>query len=140
MGGFIEDNEKMNLAINLTRITIPFLMLVSLASFFSAILNSYNRFAEAAAAPIILNVVLIIVLLFSKSLNDELIYYLSYGVTLAGFLQLIFLYFFVTKHFKLTFNIKFRLSNKVKFFFNKLIPSIFSSGVTQINILVGTII
>ena len=44
--GFIDDNEKMNLAINLTRITIPFLMLVSLASFFSAILNSHNRFAE----------------------------------------------------------------------------------------------
>jgi len=138
--GFVDDNEKMNLAINLTRITIPFLMLVSLASFFSAILNSHNRFAEAAAAPIILNIVLIIILLFNKSLNDELVYYLSYGVTLAGLLQLIFLYFFVIKHFKLTFNIKFKLSKKVKVFFNKLLPSIFSSGVTQINILVGTII
>ena len=52
--GFIDDNEKMSLAINLTRITIPFLMLVSLASFFSAILNSHNRFAAAAAAPVIL--------------------------------------------------------------------------------------
>ena len=52
--GFTDDNEKMNLAINLTRITIPFLILVSLASFFSAILNSHNRFAAAAAAPIIL--------------------------------------------------------------------------------------
>ena len=138
--GFTDDNEKMNLAINLTRITIPFLMLVSLASFFSAILNSHNRFAEAAAAPIILNIILIIVLLFSKSLNDELVYYLSYGVTLAGFLQLIFLYYFVTKYFKLAFDIKFKLSKKVKVFFNKLLPSIFSSGVTQINILVGTII
>jgi len=138
--GFVDDNEKMNLAINLTRITIPFLMLVSLASFFSAILNSHNRFAEAAAAPIILNIVLIIILLFNKSLNDELVYYLSYGVTLAGLLQLIFLYFFVIKHFKLIFNIKLKLSKKVKVFFNKLLPSIFSSGVTQINILVGTII
>jgi putative peptidoglycan lipid II flippase len=138
--GFIDDNEKMNLAINLTRITIPFLMLVSLASFFSSILNSHNRFAEAAAAPIILNIVLIIILLFSKSLNDELVYYLSYGVTFAGLLQLIFLYFFVTKYFKLKFEIKFKASNKVKVFFSKLLPSIFSSGVTQINILVGTII
>ena len=103
--GFIDDNEKMNLAINLTRITIPFLMLVSLASFFSAILNSHNRFAEAAAAPIILNIILIIILLFNKSLNDELVYYLSFGVTLAGLLQLIFLYLFVIKHFKLTFDI-----------------------------------
>jgi putative peptidoglycan lipid II flippase len=64
--GFVDDKEKINLAINLTRITFPFLMFVSLASFFSAILNSHNRFAEAAAAPIILNIVLIIVLLFSR--------------------------------------------------------------------------
>ena len=138
--GFIDDKEKMNLAINLTRITMPFLILISLASFFSAILNSHNRFAETATAPIILNIVLIIILLFSKSLNDKLVYYLSYGVTLAGLLQLVFLYFFVKKNFKLTFNIKLKASNKVKVFFNKLLPSIFSSGVTQINILVGTII
>jgi putative peptidoglycan lipid II flippase len=138
--GFVDDNEKMNLAINLTRITIPFLILVSLASFFSAILNSHNRFAEAAAAPIILNIILIIILLFSKSLNDKLVYYLSYGVTFAGLLQLIFLYSFVTKYFNLIFSIKLKVSKKVKIFFNKLLPSIFSSGVTQINILIGTII
>ena len=138
--GFIDDKEKMNLAIDLTRITIPFLMLVSLASFFSAILNSYNRFAAAAAAPIILNIVLIIVLIFGNELNDGLVYYLSYGVTLSGLIQLIFLYFFAKKYFKLTFNLKFKISKKIKVFFNKLLPSIFSSGVTQINILVGTII
>ena len=138
--GFIDDSEKMNLAINLTRITFPFLLLVSLASFFSAILNSHNRFAAAAAAPIILNIVLITILIFSKLINDDLIYYLSYGVTLSGLLQLLFLYFFVKKNFKLEFEFKFKISNKVKVFFNKLLPSIFSSGVTQINILVGTII
>ena len=101
--GFIDDKDKMNLAINLTRITFPFLMLVSLASFFSAILNSHNRFAQAAAAPIILNVILIIVLMFSKFLNDELVYYLSYGVTISGFLQLLFLYFFVKIYYKFKF-------------------------------------
>jgi putative peptidoglycan lipid II flippase len=136
--GFIEDKEKINLAINLTRITFPFLMFVSLASFFSAILNSHNRFAATAAAPIILNIILIIILLFSRSFDDELVYYLSYAVTFAGLLQLILLYFFVTKYFK--FKFKFNINKKVKFFFKKLLPSIFSSGVTQINILVGTII
>ena len=138
--GFVNDIEKINLAIYLTRITFPFLMLISLASFFSAILNSHNRFAEAAAAPIILNIILIIILFFSKSLNDNLVYYLSYGVTLAGLLQLFFLYFFVKKHFKFNFNFKLSYNSKVKIFFKKLLPSIFSSGVTQINILVGTII
>ena len=128
--GFIDDAEKMKLAIDLTRITFPFLILISLASFFGAILNSHNRFAEAAAAPIILNIVLIIILLFSKFLGDNLVYYLSYGVTLAGLFQLIFLYFYVKNYFKLNFKIKFKVSNKVKIFFKKLFKIIFYIGVT----------
>ena len=51
--GFSDDKEKMQLAINLTRLTFPFLLFISLASFLSAILNSHNKFAAAAAAPII---------------------------------------------------------------------------------------
>jgi putative peptidoglycan lipid II flippase len=138
--GFVGDTDKINLAISLTRITLPFLILVSIASFFSAILNSHNKFAESAIAPVILNIVLIIVLFFSKTLNDTLVYYLSYGVTFSGILQLVFLYFFVKKYLKLKFTFKINIDNKVKSFFKKLLPSIFSSGVTQINILVGTII
>src|SRR5210317_1896588 len=138
--GFEGDSEKMELAINLTRITFPFLFFICLASFFSAILNSHNKFAAAAAAPIILNIVLILVLIFSKSLGDQLVYYLSYGVSLAGFFQLIFLYKYVSKYYSLKFSFKLKASDKVKFFFKKLLPSIFSSGVTQINILIGTII
>ena len=84
--GFVDDFDKMNLAIYLTRITFPFLLFICIASFFAAILNSHNKFAAAAAAPIILNIVLIIILLFSKSIGDELVYYLSYGVSLAGLL------------------------------------------------------
>jgi len=138
--GFEGDYQKMELAITLTRITFPFLMFISLASFFSAILNSHNKFAIAAAAPIILNILLIGVLLFGKILNDQLVYYLSYAVTFSGILQFIFLYFFVKKHFSPKINMSFKIDNKVKIFFKKLLPSIFSSGVTQINILVGTII
>jgi len=138
--GFEGDYQKMELAITLTRITFPFLIFISLASFFSAILNSHNKFAVASATPIILNILLIGVLLFGKILNDELVYYLSYAVTISGILQLIFLYFFVKKYLSLKISLSFKIDNKVKLFFKKLLPSIFSSGVTQINILVGTII
>ena len=138
--GFVEDDEKINLAISLTRITFPFLLFVCLSSFFSAILNSHNKFAAASAAPIILNIILIIVLFLGKSFGDNLIYYLSYGVSIAGFLQLIFLYIFVRKYFSVKINFNFKYNKEVKTFFKKLLPSIFSSGVTQINILVGTII
>jgi len=138
--GFEEDSEKMELAITLTRITFPFLLFISLASFFSAILNSHNKFAIASATPIILNIFLIGVLLFGKILNDELIYYLSYAVTLSGIVQFIFLYFFVKNFFSPQIKLTFKIDKKIKKFFKKLLPSIFSSGVTQINILVGTII
>ena len=138
--GFVEDVEKMNMAINLTRITFPFLLFISIASFFAAILNSHNKFAAASAAPIILNIMLIIVLFFANSLGDVLVYYLSYGVSLAGIVQLLFLYKFVKKFYTLKLNFKIKVNDKVKIFFKKLLPSIFSSGVTQINILIGTII
>ncbi len=138
--GFVDNSEKIQLAVNLTRITMPFLMFVSLSSFFAAILNSHNKFAAASAAPIILNIVLIGILFFGKFLNDELVYYLSYGVSIAGLLQLVFLYQFAKKFYSINLKFNFKINNKVKFFFKKLLPSIFSSGVTQINILVGTII
>ena len=83
--GFVENNEKITIAIDLTRITFPFLFFVSLASFFAAILNSYNRFAAASAAPIILNLVLIGVLFFGNYLGDRIVYYLSYGYHLLVF-------------------------------------------------------
>tara|TARA_B100000287_G_scaffold157229_1_gene148342 strand:- start:496 stop:2019 length:1524 start_codon:yes stop_codon:yes gene_type:complete len=138
--GFKGETEKLELAIVLTRITFPFLLLVSLSSFFSAILNSHNKFAAASATPIILNIILILVLLFGKFLSDKLVYYISYAVTFAGLIQLIFLVFFVRKYFVPKISFKLNYNNKIKSFFNKLFPSIFSSGVTQINILVGTII
>jgi len=138
--GFYKDPEKLSLAVDLSRITFPFLFFVCLASFFAAILNSYNKFAVAAAAPIVLNVILIGSLFFSQWLSISNVLTLSYAVSFAGFLQLLILLFFVRKNFKPILSIKIKIDNKIKFFFGKLLPSIFSSGVTQINILVGTII
>ena len=138
--GFSDIDEKFKLAVDLTRITFPFLFFISIASFFSAILNSHNKFAVASATPVILNIILILVLLFGKILSDDLVYYVSYAVTFAGLIQLLFLIFFVKKYYVPKVSLKLNYNNKIKLFFNKLFPSIFSSGVTQINILIGTII
>ncbi len=138
--GFLDDNIKFNLAVEFTRITFPFLLFVSLSSFFSGILNSNNKFAAAAAAPIFLNVILITIILISYLKDFNIAKQLSYGVTLAGVAQLFFLIFFTFKFYRPSIKLSFKISSKVKFFFRKLLPSIFSSGVTQINILVGTII
>ena len=138
--GFISDDIKFNLAVEFTRITFPFLFFVTLSSFFSGILNSNNKFAAAAAAPIILNIILIISILVSYTLNLNIAKQLSYGVTIAGISQLIFLVYFTFEFYRPKIRFSLKITNKVKFFFKKLLPSIFSSGVTQINILVGTII
>jgi putative peptidoglycan lipid II flippase len=138
--GFYEDFEKYNFAVELTRITFPFLFFVSLSSFFSGILNTNNKFAAAAAAPIILNIFLILSLLISYFFDLNFGLNLSYAVTLAGLFQLLFLIFYTKKYYKPSIHFKMKVNSKVKFFLKKLLPSIFSSGVTQINILIGTII
>ena len=138
--GFIENDIKFNLAVELTRITFPFLLFVSLSSFFSGILNSNNKYAAAAAAPIILNIVMISTLIVSYYQGFNFAKQLSYGVTLAGILQLMFLFYVTLKFYKPSLIFKLEVSRKVKFFFKKLLPSVLSSGVTQINILIGTII
>ncbi len=138
--GFYENSEKFELAVELTKITFPFLLFVSLSSFFSGILNSNNKFAAAAAAPIILNIVLIMTLLISFLFKLNFAFSLSYGVTLSGIIQLVFLIIFSRKYYKPSIAFKSKIDSKVKFFLKKLLPSIFSSGVTQINILIGTII
>ncbi len=138
--GFYEDLEKFNLAVEFTRITFPFLLFVSLSSLLAGILNTNNKFAAAAAAPIVLNIILILFLLASFYYNKNIAKSLSVGVTLAGILQFVILIFFTKKFYLPTLKLIFKFNDNVRNFFRKLLPSIFSSGITQINILVGTII
>jgi len=98
--GFIENKIKFDLAVEFTRITFPFLLFVSLSSFFSGILNSNNKFGAAAAAPIILNIILIFSIIISYYKGFNIAKQLSYGVTLAGVLQLIFLINIASKFYK----------------------------------------
>ena len=57
--GFVDDNGKIELATTLSRITFPFLLFISIVSFQSGVLNSLGKFAAPAAAPIILNLMMI---------------------------------------------------------------------------------
>ena len=96
---FLDDQIKFNIAVELTRITFPFLLFVSLSSFFAGILNSNNKFA-AAARHIILNVVLIVSLTYSYIQGLDYVKQLSYGVTIAGVIQLFFLMYVTKKFYK----------------------------------------
>ena len=138
--GFYENLEKFNIAVEFTRITFPFLLFVSLSSLLSGVLNTNNKFAAAAAAPIILNIVLILSLFISFFYDLNIAKSLSIGVTLAGILQLTILLIFTRRFYVPSIIIVKKFNNNIKIFFKKLLPSVFSSGITQINILIGTII
>ncbi len=138
--GFVDNIEKYELAISLSRIVFPFLLFVSLSSFYSAILNTKGKFGVAAAAPIILNLFLILSIIFASSYDKDLVFFMAWAVSVAGLVQLILLFYYSKKYFIPKINLSFEINDEVRSFFKKLLPSIFSSGVMQINILIGTII
>jgi putative peptidoglycan lipid II flippase len=84
--GFDKDPERYGLAIELTRITFPYLMMMTLVTLLSGILNALNRFAAAAAAPILLNLTMMAALalaaLFSTAGHAA-----AWGVLVAGVLE-----------------------------------------------------
>lgn len=85
--GFHRDPAKLALTADLIRITFPYLLLISLTGFAGSILNSYGRFAVPAFTPILLNLSLISAAVWGVSWVDEPVFALAYGVLLAGVLQ-----------------------------------------------------
>ena len=138
--GFIENSEKFNLLVSSSRIIFPFLILITLCSIYSSILNAHEKFALSAVLPIILNIVLILAVISAFYFNENILTVLSISVIVAGILQLALLLHSIHKNnIQLTF-FKIFNTNGLKNFSKLFIPSIFSSGLLQINILIGTII
>src|SRR6195256_4437074 len=84
--GFTDDAEQRRLAIELTRITFPYLLLITLVTLYSGMLNVMHRFASAAAAPIFLNLSMMMTLalvVFFPSAGHAA----AWGVLISGFLQ-----------------------------------------------------
>ena len=138
--GFLENSDKFNSLIITSRIMFPFLVLITMCSIYSAILNAHGKFALSAAMPIVLNIFLILSVFASYNYEKNILAILSVGVIVAGILQFSILMFSLKQNkIEILF---FKTFYKVGLqkFFNLFIPSLFSSGLLQINILVGTII
>ena len=142
--GFGENPEKFDLAVLLTRITFPYLLCMSLTALAAGVLNALGRFAAAAAAPIILNVVLsaAMILAISIGLRDrpEAAIMLAWAVSVAGFAQLAFLAIAAGRQ---GMNLRFRrprLTPQIKRLFSLALPGVATAGITQINLFIGTMI
>lgn len=142
--GFNENPAKFDLAVVLTRITFPYLLCMSVIAFLSGILNSLGKFAAAAFAPVLLNIVLITTLLLILMVGADKSplagHYLAWGVFVAGFVQLAALVLAVRKaRFPLSFR-RPRATAHTSRLVRLGIPGIIAGGVTQLNIMIGTII
>ncbi|MGH7118480.1 MAG: murein biosynthesis integral membrane protein MurJ [Acetobacteraceae bacterium] len=138
--GFVAIPGKFALAVTLTRITFPYLMLVCLAAAFASILNGLNRFAAAAAAPILFNLCLIAALLFLSPYVPTPGHALAYGVTISGVAQLVLLAV-ATHRTGMTLRLfRPRLTPAVKLLLRRIGPGVIGVGVTQINLAVDTIV
>ncbi len=135
--GFISDPDLFAYAVLMTQITMPYLLCMSMAAMISGALNSHGRFATAAAAPILLNVVLITVLLFAPGERRDLALWLSIGVTVSGVLQASWLYVTARRAgIRLTFRAP-RLTAGVKRLIVLGVPGAAAAGVTHVNQLVS---
>jgi putative peptidoglycan lipid II flippase len=142
--GFSDDPAKFDLAVLLTRITFPYLLCMSLVALLSGVLNTLGRFAAAAAAPVLLNIVLIGVLLMLHATGDRGTALsgtsLAWGVSAAGFVQLAMLLFAARRAGMRIGFVRPRLTEGVKRLVRLGIPGVIAGGVTQVNIVIGTII
>jgi putative peptidoglycan lipid II flippase len=142
--GFAGDEEKFELAVDLTRICFPYLMFMSLTALQSGVLNSLNRFTAAAAAPILLNLVMIasnlVAWWFGTGNSATTGYIFAWGIFAAGVAQYTLLAVACRRAGMPLMPRWPRMTPDVKRVITLSVPGIVSGGVMQINLVVATMI
>ncbi|MCI4662672.1 MAG: murein biosynthesis integral membrane protein MurJ [Neomegalonema sp.] len=138
--GFADDPEKLSLATLFSQIQFPYLLFMSLTALVSGVLNSLGKFAAAAGAPILLNLTMIAGMGLAWSLGGSVGHYLSVSVLIAGILQFALVYHAAARA-------GMRLGFKAPVWTPELkrllaigVPAAIAGGVTQLNILIGTVV
>ncbi|RMD91139.1 MAG: murein biosynthesis integral membrane protein MurJ, partial [Alphaproteobacteria bacterium] len=138
--GFLDEPEKFALAIDLTRLTFPYLLLISLVALFSGILNALGRFAAAAAAPILLNLVLIAAILGFHESDVAAARALAMAVSVAGIVQFLWLALAARRAgFALRLP-RPRLTPGVRRLLRVMLPVAIGAGVMQVNLVFDVIL
>ncbi|MEN8424354.1 murein biosynthesis integral membrane protein MurJ [Acinetobacter junii] len=137
--GFHNDPEKFDLAVDMFRLTIPYLMFMSLTAFASSILNSYGSFASPAFSPVLLNIAMIAGAWWLTPFMAEPIMALGWAVVVAGVLQLaIQIPELWKKNLLIPPKVDFKHEG-VDRILKLMLPALFGVSVTQINLLLNTI-
>jgi putative peptidoglycan lipid II flippase len=137
--GFSDDPGRFALAVELTRITFPYLLLVSLVTLYGGILNALSRFAAPAAAPILLNLSMMATL-FTAVFFPTPGHAAAWGVLIAGFLEVLLVGGDALRNGVMTVFRWPRWDEDVRRFFKALVPATVGSAGVQIALFADTII
>jgi putative peptidoglycan lipid II flippase len=137
--GFAKDPGRFDLAVTLTRITFPYLLLVTLVTLYGGILNALQRFAAAAAAPILLNISMVTALTFAVFFPTAG-HAAAWGVLAAGVLEALLVGADTTRAGALPRLRQPLLDADIRKFFRALGPAVIGSGGVQLALFADTII
>jgi len=138
--GFIWEGGQYELAVQMLRITFPYLFFISSVAFAGGILNSHGKFAVPAFTPVFLNICMIAAAIWLSPLMPEPVTALAWGVFAAGLVQLIF-QFPALWRLGLIPRLRWGFSDKgVRKIMKLMLPAIFGVSITQINLLLDTLI
>jgi putative peptidoglycan lipid II flippase len=137
--GFADDSEQRRLAIELTRITFPYLLLITLVTLYGGMLNVMHRYASAAAASIFLNISMMATLALA-AFFPSVGHAAAWGVLISGFLQYFLLAGDLGRHGGLPRFAPLRLDEDIRAFFRAIGPATLGSMGTQVAIFADTII
>ena len=138
--GFTDDPATFDLAVELTRITFPYLLFISMVSLFQGVLNSVDRFAAAASTPILLNICLIASLLFLVDRVPTAGHALAVGVFAAGAVQFLWLLWALDRAGLALRLPRPRLTPGVKRVIALMAPAALGAGVVQVNLVIDVIL
>ncbi|AMC99270.1 putative peptidoglycan biosynthesis protein MurJ [Halomonas chromatireducens] len=138
--GFGRDPAKLALTADMLRLTFPYLLLVSLTAFAGSVLNTWNRFAVPAFTPVLLNLSLIGAALLLTPLMEEPAMALAWGVLIAGFAQLAFQVPFLVRLGLMPTPWPNFAHSGVKRILVLMAPALFGVSVSQINLLLDTVL
>jgi putative peptidoglycan lipid II flippase len=141
--GFIGDPAKFDLAVLLGRISLPFLLCMSLVALYSGMLNALGRFAVAALAPSLLNVVLIVVLIGVVVLGNgdqtRAAEALAWGITVSGVVQVIVVAVAASRAMRLSLRPP-QLNADMRRLLALAAPAFVAGGMSQITVILNTVI
>ncbi len=138
--GSADSAQKFDLVVELGRYTFPYLLLISLVSFFSGMLNAVGRLSAAAFAPVLLNILMISALLLFHESDAQAARYLAGAVSVSGLVQLVWLYA-AAKRAGLSVRLpRPRLTDDVRELLRIMAPAAIGAGVMQINLLADVVI